>query len=108
MTANNPHFEEDFNLLISSCDEVISAEVPNSLRDIAKSIQNRDHFLSLTDKEAIEQLLSGSDEAALKFRHFLDRHGHRAYRELDAMHPSWRDDPTPCVKTIKVSDWEAS
>ena len=88
--------------MLSSCNDVISAEVPNSLRDIAKSIKNKERFRQLSDEEALKELTDGSDEASLKFRHFLDRHGHRGYRELDNMYPPWRDNPLPCIKTIKV------
>ena len=99
---NNPHLDDDFNLMTSSCDEVISAEVPNNLRDIAKAIKERTQFTQLSDEEALKALKDGKDEASQKFKEFLDRHGHRGYRELDPMHPPWRDDPIPCIKTIKV------
>ena len=94
--------EDDFNLMISSCDEVISAEVPNNLRDIAKAIKDKKQFIQLSDKEALKILRDGKDEASQKFHEFLERHGHRGYREMDPMYPPWVDDPIPCIKTIKV------
>ena len=102
ITENNPHLEEDFTLMVSSCDDVISAEVANNLRDIAKSIKDKERFRLLSNEEALKELRDGRDEASVKFSHFLDRHGHRGYRELDVMHPPWRDNPIPCIKTIKV------
>ena len=89
--------------MVSSCNDVISAEVPNSLMDIAKAINNKQRFRQLTDEEALKELSVGRDEASLKFRHFFDRHGHRGYRELDFMQPSWRENSLPCIKTIKVN-----
>ena len=99
---NNPYLEEDFNLLISSCDDVISAEVPNSLRDIANSIKDKERFRQLSDEEALKTLRDGTDETSKKFRDLLSKHGHRGYRESDPMTSPWADDPIPCVKNIKV------
>ncbi len=94
--------ESDFNLLISSCNEVVSAEVPNSLREIAKSIADKESFRQLSDEEATRQLINGTDEASQKFKQFLLKHGHRGYREMDPLHKMWAENPLPCVKTIKV------
>ena len=88
--------------MISSCSDVISAEVPNSLREIAKSIKDKDRFRQLSDEEALRDLRDGSDEASKKFKAFLYKHGHRGYREFDPLYLMWRDDPIPCIKTIKV------
>ncbi len=87
---------------MSSCTDVISAEVPNTLRDIAKSIKNKKHFIQMSDEEALNTLREGTDEASQMFKQFLIRHGHRGYREADPMHSPWADDPIPCIKTIKV------
>ena len=94
--------ESDFNLLISSCTDVISAEVPNNLREIAKSIKNKESFRQLSDEEALQVLIKGTDESSAKFKQFLERHGHRGYREADAMYKPWKGNPIPCIKTIKV------
>ncbi|CAG2112977.1 unnamed protein product, partial [Medioppia subpectinata] len=98
---NNPDMDSDYNLMISSCNDVISAEVPNSLREIAKSIKDKQWFRQLSDEEALQVLQTGSNETSIKFRQFLDRHGHRGYRELDPMYHTWKENPIPCVKTIK-------
>ena len=100
---NNPNLEDDFNLLISSCEDIISAEVPNNLRDIAKAIENKKQFTQLSDEEALEMLREGKGEASQKFKLFLAKHGHRGYREFDFMSKTWGDDPIPCIKTIKVN-----
>jgi len=89
--------------MVSSCNDVISAEVPNSLRDIAKSIKDKQTFRQLSDKEALQVLYKGTDESSLKFKQFLEKHGHRGYREFDPMYKTWKEDPIPCVKTIKVT-----
>jgi hypothetical protein len=94
--------ESDFNLLISSCNEVISAEVPNNLREIAKSIRDKHSFKQMSDEKAMKTLMEGTDESSQKFKQFLDKHGHRGYREFDPMHQPWAYNPIPCIKNIKV------
>src|SRR5699024_8378062 len=48
-SADTSHVEEDLNLLMSSCNDVVSAEVPNMLRDIAKAIDDKASFVQLSD-----------------------------------------------------------
>jgi len=81
---------------------VVSAEVPNELREIAKTIEEPEKFLMLSDDEAIELLLSGTNQASDKFKNFIRKHGHRGYREFEYMSNPWGDNPLPIVKTIKV------
>ncbi|CAG2173671.1 unnamed protein product, partial [Oppiella nova] len=98
---DNPNLEIDFNSMISSCDEVISAEVPNRLREIAISIRDKEGFRQLSDEKALEMLQKGTDEASQLFKEFLQIHGHRGYKEMDPYHKPWEDNPIPCIKNIK-------
>jgi len=82
---------------------VVSAEVPNELREIAKTIEDPENFLMLSDDEAIQLLLSGINQASDKFKNFIRKHGHRGYREFEYMANPWGDNPLPIIKTIKVS-----
>src|SRR5882757_7645371 len=88
--------------MMSSCNDVVSAEVPNELREIAINIKNAEEFMNLTDEEALKRLRDGKDEASKKFALFIEKHGHRGNRELDPMYLPWRDNPIPVIKTIKV------
>ena len=90
--------------MMSSCNEVVSAEVPNELREISKSIKNQEEFMNLTDEEAVKRLRDGKDESSKKFALFIEKHGHRGNREADPMYLPWRDNPIPVIKTIKVKD----
>jgi hypothetical protein len=81
---------------------VVSADVPNSLREIAKCIADKESFRRYSDEEALQSLKNGTDEASQKFQQFLLKHGHRGYRESDPLHLPWGQNPMPCVKTIKV------
>ncbi|XP_054166684.1 prodigiosin synthesizing transferase PigC-like [Oppia nitens] len=102
MIGDNPDLDSDFNLMVSSCDGVISAEVPNYLREIAKLIKDKEKFRQLTDEEAVQVLRNGNDEASKKFEKFIEIHGHRGYRELDPMYQTWKEDPIPCIRNIKA------
>ena len=69
-SEENPHLESDYQLMMSSCNEVISAEVPNELREIARSINNPEEFMNLTDEEALKRLRDGKDESSKMFALF--------------------------------------
>ncbi|CAG2165609.1 unnamed protein product [Oppiella nova] len=83
------------------------AEVPNNLREIAKSIKNKESFRQLSDEEALQVLIKGTDESSAKFKQFLERNclmrrRFKGYREADAMYKPWKGNPMPCIKTIKT------
>ncbi|CAG2120106.1 unnamed protein product, partial [Medioppia subpectinata] len=99
---NSDNIESDYNLMISSATDVISAEVPKILREIAKSIKDKQWFRQLSDEEALQELTTGTDESSQQFQYFIERHGHRGYRELDPMYKPWKGNPMPCIKTIKT------
>ncbi|CAG2105451.1 unnamed protein product, partial [Medioppia subpectinata] len=99
---NNNDVEDDYNLMVSSATDVISAEVPKILAEIAKSIRDKQWFSQLSDEEALQVLQTGTDESSQKFRYFIERHGHRGYRELDPMYKPWKGNPMPCIKIIKT------
>ena len=92
----------DLALLLSSCNDVVSAEVPNELRKIAECIKDPQQFLSLNDDEALQFLRSGTTQSSDKFKNFLLKHGHRGYKEFDAAILPWGEDPIPVLKTIRV------
>jgi len=75
--------------------------VPFLLRDIARSIKNRDKFRSLPDEEALDALMNGKDESSMKFKAFLDRHGHRGLKEIDVAILQWGEDPIKVIKFLK-------
>ena len=104
LEANTDDLDNDMNLMMSHCNDVISAEVPNMLREIAKAVQDKESFIKLTDEEALDVLRSKSStesKASEIFDEFLTKHGHRCYRELDPMYPTWRTVPIPVVQVIK-------
>lgn len=100
--------EADLNMLMSTCNDVVSAEVPNMLRDIARAIVDKQKFAQLSDDEALA-LLQGKNgnesEAATIFASFLKWHGHRGLREMDVYNSPWERNPLPCVQVVKVSNF---
>jgi len=92
----------DFAQLLSCANEVVSAEVPNSLRDIANAIQDGQQFRAMSDKKALKYLLSGDSEASNKFKQFLVKYGHRGYKEFDPLALQWGDNPISVIKSLKI------
>ncbi len=93
----------DLNLLMSHCNDVVSAEVPNMLREIAQAVEDREAFAAMTDEAALALLKRGKREvkASKLFTEFLEKHGHRGYREFDPYHQPWGKQPLPCVQVVK-------
>lgn len=107
-TADNPDVYVDLAHVLSSCTEVVSAEVPNAVREVAKSIDNISTFRTLTDEQALDYLRSGKEpKATAEFHDLLEKHGHRGFKEFDPAVKQWAQDPLPLVKSIKVSDVSA-
>jgi len=44
-----------------------------------------------------------SGDAGEAYTRFLERHGHRAYREADLRQPSWRDQPAPLIASMQAA-----
>ena len=104
-STNTRYVESDFNLLMSHCNDVVSCEVPNTLKKIAKFIKNKDSFVQLTDEDALKTLqskLGNENDAAKLFIEFLNKHGHRGFGELDVLNLPFQTNPIPCVQVIKV------
>src|SRR5699024_9446511 len=69
--ANESDLEYDLNLLLSHCNDVVSADVPKMLREIARTIPDRDRFKNLSDEDALDYLRStASGEVSRLFAKF--------------------------------------
>lgn len=104
-TSDSSNVDADVNLLMSHCNDVVSAEVPNMLRDIARAVKDKQSLCDLSDEDALQALRSSVKEpqASELFAKFLRKHGHRGYREFDPLYLTWGKNPIPCVQVIKVS-----
>ena len=92
----------DFAFLLSQCGQLVSADVPEELRRIAQTIKNPKQFKEMSDEKALEFLQNGNDKSCELFMSFIEKHGHRGYKEFDPITKVWRDDPIQVIKSIKV------
>lgn len=72
---------------------VMLAELDSVVHDIADDAAATREFLSAPTEAAVTELRIASGRPGSALRRFLDRHGHRGYRELCMRDPSWADDP---------------
>ncbi|MFT4393470.1 PEP/pyruvate-binding domain-containing protein [Gordonia lacunae] len=83
--------------LMAGASEVESAmmlaELDAVVHTIAADPAVAGEFLSAATDVAVTGLRSASGDAGRALRCFLERHGHRGYRELCMRDPSWADDP---------------
>ena len=80
---------EDVAVMLSTCTDVYSADVPELLRGIADSIrkesQVRDRLLAMDSKEGAKWLKGvESGRHGVLFRNFMAKHGHRCVRDVSS------------------------
>ncbi|KAG8192077.1 hypothetical protein JTE90_025340 [Oedothorax gibbosus] len=93
----------DFATVLSSCSGVESANVPESLRDLAQSIVKNlgTSFSSLDVNNACKILSNDEGESGILFKEFLRRHGHRCIKEFDMHSKSWAMNPENLVSILQ-------
>ncbi|XP_018493656.2 uncharacterized protein LOC100902341 [Galendromus occidentalis] len=93
----------DFAALVSSCNNIISAGVPQSLQRIALHLHREygSKFNEMDPSDALKVLEEGDTESARLFRDFLVEHGHRCLHEFDLVTKTWGMEPLPLVKTLQ-------
>jgi pyruvate,water dikinase len=95
--------------LLAGAKEVESAVLVDQLDDITRKIANMEaeqsgSFSELAPEAALAWLQNDApEEISHAFQAFLQRHGHRGYRELCLRQPSWSQAPTDLVTTIQTS-----
>ena len=108
--------EADHNLLLSHCNNVISAEVPARLREIALAIEDKEGFARMDEDEAVKAFQSmkrdvekgnkietlKESKAALLWSQFLAKHGHRGNKEQDPYFKPLIMDTRPAIQVIQV------
>lgn len=93
---------EIFSQIVSSAQNVISAEVPVRLAAIAENIEDRDQFARMSDDESINYLTRSTHKAAVMFRTFLLDYGHRGFKEFDPHSLQWDENPQMLVQTLRT------
>ncbi|CAG2105186.1 unnamed protein product [Medioppia subpectinata] len=99
---NNPHLYNDFAYLMSSCGQLVSADVPSALRQLAQAIENPQEFRALSDEKALEYLKHNSNQSGQQFRAFIAEHGHRGYKEFEPLCKPWKYNAIPLIQSLKT------
>ncbi|XP_066587507.1 rifampicin phosphotransferase-like isoform X2 [Prorops nasuta] len=98
------HFA-DIAIVLSSCSNVISCEIPIALRKITQSIKESgkaEEFRNISASEAFNWLKVNCPVAAKQLELFLEKHGHRCIKELDIYAEPWNSKPESLLSTIQV------
>lgn len=111
LTRGNQPTPEDESALIAmlaNATGVESAELVSDLSRVVDAINTNpkraSEIKTMSTEEALEWLQGAeARHAGALFSRFLERHGHRAYREADLSQLAWRDDPRPLVRSIQTA-----
>lgn len=71
--------------MLSSCENVVSANVPNQLDKISKRIvelQLHEEFIKVQSQEGVDWLSKHCADVKRMFDHFMDINGHRGLIEV--------------------------
>ncbi|XP_076059223.1 rifampicin phosphotransferase [Oratosquilla oratoria] len=96
---------KDLALLLSSCSQVESADVPKATKVLAHAISNDEEledFLVMTLDEGKVWLSSHPGVVGDLYRKFLAKHGHRCYKEFDLLSLPWGLDPRGLVANLQT------
>lgn len=83
----------DLALILSTCSDVVSAEVPAMLEEMANAIYmagGTAEFVAVPAGEGEVWLGRKCPAAARMFRNFISRHGHRAFKEVSLASGMWQ------------------
>ena len=95
----------DISVLLSSCSDVISAQVPIALREIVKLIRKTgkvEEFSQINCREVSSWLKENSREAADLLDKLLRDYGHRSIKEMDFITETWSMQPEKLLSAIQV------
>lgn len=99
-----PEHYHDISLLFSCDEDVISAEIPKKLQQLAKAITEAglsDDFLAVPPGNGIKFLEKHSPNIYDEFCAFLAEQGHRSLREFELQASTWGSDPEKLIDFIK-------
>ncbi|XP_077282563.1 rifampicin phosphotransferase-like isoform X1 [Temnothorax americanus] len=109
LTKGNNDFTSDhladIAILLSSCNNVISTEVPIALGKIAACIRKSGkakEFSKIETANVMDWLKLNCPPAMEKLEAFFNTHGHRCVHELDLFAEPWVLKPDSIINTIQV------
>jgi len=94
--------------LLAGAEGVESADIVAGAERVEAAILAQDdadaRFIDADTESALAWLRSLESGAAhVEFAAYLDRHGHRAIKELELRQAEWRHDPAPLVRSLQVA-----
>jgi pyruvate,water dikinase len=92
--------------MLAGAEDVESADIAEGVeRVVSRLVENPDAeraFASADAPAALAWLRSAAaGEAGAEFARYLDRHGHRAVRELELRQKEWASDPAPLITSLQ-------
>lgn len=96
----------DIALMLGSCKDVESAEVPKLLEEIAIEIYNRgkaNDFVAISSLDGIKWLNENCSTAGVLVAGFLSKHGHRTLKEYDLIAITWGMKPDLVIEMIQTT-----
>lgn len=99
------HFS-DIAVLLSSCNNVISAQVPIALRRIANLIRDTGkwkEFAQINANDVINWLEINSPQTMELLKEFMKTHGHRNIKEMDFITETWDMKPEKLFNALQVN-----
>ncbi|XP_063220842.1 prodigiosin synthesizing transferase PigC-like isoform X2 [Bacillus rossius redtenbacheri] len=94
----------DISMLLSSCTNVVSADVPSDLKEVARLLERNgraEEFRSTAPCQAYPWLQAHAPQAAARLAQFLSRHGHRGIKEFDFATETWGLDPSALMPSLQ-------
>ncbi|MBW2464627.1 MAG: pyruvate, water dikinase [Deltaproteobacteria bacterium] len=93
--------------LLAGADDIESADIIAGAERIQERIAphpNADAAFTHAEPEAALEWIRSPEagEARHEFERYLQRHGHRAIKELELRQPEWREDPIPLIRSLQV------
>lgn len=98
------HLADMANILKSCTENVVSAGVPNSIKNIVQSIRDsgKKESFEAVESSKMDWLKKNCPEAHEKVREFFKLYGHRAVMEFDIFTETWSMNPDKFLSIIQV------
>ncbi|XP_045467162.1 uncharacterized phosphotransferase YvkC-like [Harmonia axyridis] len=96
----------DLALILSSCVDVISADVPAKLEKMTEIIRRSNltsQFQKVDPEEGVTWLKNNCTEAYYELNEFLNNHGHRLLGEMELSLATWGMDPSIVIRMLQTN-----
>ncbi|CAG2105604.1 unnamed protein product [Medioppia subpectinata] len=99
----NTNLLPDFaNVLSTTGNSIVSADVPAAMKSLAKSIKDPQSFKQKSPEEALEWLENNNEETGELYKQFMENYGFRGYKEWDLLTTTWSRNRLLLVTTLQT------